>query len=235
MRALLLLLPLAAAGCRSAPPGTPHPDGSRPLHVGFVVTEGVYNSELMAPWDMFHHVQFHHEPSMRVFSVAPSMELVRTFEDILIQPDYTFGTAPAIDVLVVPSAENSMGSDLEDAAMMGFVRERGLEASWLMSLCDGAFVLAAAGLLDGLECTTFPGDLDAFREMFPELDAHGGVSFVHDGRAITGAGGAKSYDPALYLIELLYGARVARGVGRGMVIDWELDEVAHRVGPRAER
>ena len=94
-----------------------------------------------------------------------------------------------------------------------------------MSLCDGAFILAQAGLLDGLQCTTFPSDIGRFRETFPQLDVKEGISFVSDGKAITSAGGAKSYDPALFLVEYLYGKKVADGVAAGLVIDWNVGQV----------
>lgn len=89
-----------------------------------------------------------------------------------------------------------------------------------MSLCDGAFVLAQAGLLDGLACTTFPGDQDRFAEMFPDLDLRREVSFVHDGKALTSQGGAKSFDVAMYLADVLYGEKVTQGIGRGLIIPW---------------
>lgn len=96
-----------------------------------------------------------------------------------------------------------------------------------MSLCDGAFVLAQAGLVDGKESTTFPSDIQRYKETFPHLKVHEGVSFVHDGKLITSVGGAKSYDPALYLSELLYGRKVAEGLGRGLVIDWDLSQIEY--------
>jgi transcriptional regulator GlxA family with amidase domain len=197
------------------------------LRVGFLIVDGIYNSELMAPYDVFQHTIFHTEPGMEVFTVAPSVRPVRSFEGLEIVPHYTFRTAPPIDVLVVPSAEHSMDSDLENEELMSWVRRVGADAQYVVSLCDGAFVLAAAGLLDGLESTTFPGDIAAYRERFPELTVHAGVSFVHDGRAITSAGGAKSYDPAMYLCEVLFGVDVARGIGGGLVIDWDATEIPH--------
>ena len=77
------------------------------------------------------------------------------------------------------------------------------------------------------ESTTFPGDIQRYKETYPSLTVHEGISFVHDRKAITSAGGAKSYDPALYLVELLYGKKVAEGIAKGLVIDWQLDEVKH--------
>ena len=96
-----------------------------------------------------------------------------------------------------------------------------------MSLCDGAFVIAKAGLANNRESTTFPADIPKYREMYPDLIIHEGVSFVHDHNLITSAGGAKSYDPALYLVELLYGNNTAKGIAAGLVIDWDLDKVDH--------
>jgi transcriptional regulator GlxA family with amidase domain len=217
-------------GCRATVEGAGGPGAVEGrLRVGFLIVDGVYNSELVAPYDVFQHTVFHTEPGMEVFTVAPSASTVRSFEGLEIVPHYTYRTAPPIDVLVVPSAEHSMDSDLEDERLMSWVRRVGSEADYVLSLCDGAFVLAAAGLLDGLESTTFPGDIEAYRERFPRLVVHQDVSFVHDGRAITSAGGAKSYDPALYLCELLYGAEVARGIGAGLVIDWDASRIEHVV------
>lgn len=199
------------------------------LNVAFLMVDGIYNSELMAPYDILHHTVFHTELGMKVFTVSPTKNPVITFEGLKIIPDYAFDSKglPAIDVLVVASAEHSMDSDLEDKILIDFVKEKGEQAQFVMSLCDGAFVLAKAGLVDGKESTTFPGDIQKYKAMYPQLKVHEGVSFVHDGKLITSAGGAKSYDPALYLVEILYGKKSARGVAGGLVIDWDKDKIAH--------
>ena len=199
------------------------------LNVGFLIVDGVYNSELVAPMDIFHHTVFHTDKGMRVFTIAPDSLPLKTFEGLQIIPSYAYkyDSIPTIDVLVVPSAEHSMDTDLDNSELINFVSEKGMHAKFVMSLCDGAFVLAKAGLVDGLESTTFPSDIARYREMFPELKVHENVSFVHDGNLITSAGGAKSYDPALYLVEILYGKKVANGVAAGLVIDWELAKIDH--------
>ncbi len=192
----------------------------RALQVGFLVVDGVYNTELTAPYDIFQHTVFHAPPGMEVFTVSPDGAAITTFEGLRLRPHHSFETVPPIDVLVVPSAEHSMDSDLENEVMMAWVREVGGKARFIVSLCDGAFVLAEAGLLDGLAVTTFPGDQDRFAERFPHLDLRRGVSFVHDGKAVTSWGGARSFDPAMYLVDHLYGEKATQGIGRGMVIPW---------------
>jgi transcriptional regulator GlxA family with amidase domain len=198
----------------------------RALQAGFLIVDGVYNSELMAPYDILQHTVFHTEPGIEVFTVSPDGQAVTTFEGLTVTPHYSFADAPPIDILVVPSAEGSMDRDLENEAMIEWVRQTGEKAHFVMSLCDGAFVLATAGLLDGHRCTTFPGDQDRFAETFPDLDLERGVSFVHDRRMLTSQGGAKSYDVAMYLVDHLYGEQVARGVGGGLIIDWPPDPAA---------
>ena len=198
-------------------------------NVGFGIVTGVYNSELVAPTDIFHHTIFHTDPAMKVFTIAPSLQQVTSFEGLRILPDYAFDSPdlPAIDILVVPSAEHSMDTDLQNEELISFVREKGNSARYVISLCDGAFVLARAGLVDGKVSTTFPTDIQRYKEMYPDLEVLENLSFVHDGNLITSAGGAKSYDPALYLCEMLYGREVARGLGRGLVIDWDISTVEY--------
>ena len=200
---------------------------NKTLNAAFLAINGVYNSELMAPYDIFQHTIFHTKPAIETFIVSPTKDKITTFEGIELIPHYSFEDCPPVDILIVPSAEHNMDTDLEDELLINFVKEKGEQAQFVMSLCDGAFVLAKAGLLDGFKCTTFPKDIDQFKKMFPQLDVKKDISFVHDGKAITSAGGAKSYDPALYLTELLYGKQTAKGVAGGLVIDWELHNIKH--------
>ncbi len=212
------------------------------LRAGFLVVDGVYNSELMAPYDILQHTIFHTpeqngSPGIETFVVSPDGEDVVTFEGIRVGAHHSFATAPEIDILVVPSAEHSMDTDLENEEMMEWVRRVGHEASWVVSLCDGAFVLAAAGLLDGHAVTTFPGDQDRFAEQFPHLDLRRGTSFVHDRRMLTSEGGAKSYDVAMYLVSHLYGDTTAARVGQGLLIDWPMKRDLYTIaetGPSGE-
>ena len=94
-------------------------------NVGFLIMDGVFNSELTAPYDIFHHTIFRDDiKPMNVFTVANSKEPVTSFEGLKILPDFDYLTddLPKIDILVVPSAEHHLDSDLEDTAMLNFVK-----------------------------------------------------------------------------------------------------------------
>jgi transcriptional regulator GlxA family with amidase domain len=233
--ALLVLLAWPPVAAQLMPTAAdPDPAASATLRsVGFLVVDGVYNTELTAPVDILQHIRFHSEDDWpEIFLVSPDGGPVKTFEGITLMADYSFANAPEIDLLVVPSAEGSMTTDLENKELIDWVRRTGRGARHIMSLCDGAFVLAAAGLLDGKEATTFPGDQDRFEEQFPAVKLVRDVIFVDAGHAVTSVGGARSFDPALWLVERLYGAPAARGIGKGLVLDWDVSKVPHRLADR---
>lgn len=197
-------------------------------NVAFLIMDGVYNTELTAPFDIFQHTRYRDSiKAMNVFLIADSHQPVTTFEGIRILPDFNYlaDSLPHIDVLVVPSAEHHLDTDLENEKMINFVNQVAKSAMFVTSHCDGAFVLAKAGLLDDVICTTFPSDINSFREMFPGLDVRSDVVFVHDGKYITSAGGARSFDAALYLVQLLYGEDIAKSIAKGLVISWNLEDV----------
>ena len=199
-------------------------------NVAFLIMDGVYNTELTAPFDIFQHTIFRDSiKAMNVFLVANESDYVRTFEGIHIVPDFNYleDSLPSIDILVVPSAEHHLDSDLKDEKMLNFVRETSKNALYVMSHCDGAFVLAKSGILEGKESTTFPSDVEAYRTMFPDLTIHEDVLFVHDDKYITSAGGAKSFEASLYLCEVLYGKTVADQLAKGLVIDWDLETLKY--------
>ena len=201
-------------------------------NVAFLIMDGVFNTELTAPFDIFQHTIFRDSiKPMNVFTVANTDAPIVTFEGMRIVPDFNYTTddLPKIDILVVPSAEHHLDSDLEDAAMINFVKRVDADAQFITSHCDGAFVLAQAGLLNNSVSTTFPSDIDTMRERFPNLDIRKDVLFVHDGKYITSAGGAKSFEAALYLCEFLYGKDIAESLAGGLVIDWELEAVPHLI------
>tara|TARA_R110002153_G_scaffold94425_4_gene227704 strand:- start:3077 stop:3451 length:375 start_codon:yes stop_codon:yes gene_type:complete len=120
-----------------------------------------------------------------------------------------------------------MDKDLKDSIMLNFIKETDKNALYMTSHCDGAFLLAKSGILDSVASTTFPSDVENYRKMFPNLNIKDNILFVHDGKYITSAGGAKSFEAALYLCEVLYGKEIAKSLAKGLVIDWELSKVPH--------
>lgn len=195
-------------------------------NVAFLIMDGVFNTEFTAPYDIFQHTQYRKGiKAMNTFTIANTLEPITSFEGIRFLPDfdYTQDSIPNIDILVVPSAEHHLDTDLKDTTMLNFVKKVSENALFVTSHCDGAFVLAKTGILDDVVSTTFPSDIEKYKAMFPKLKVRDSVLFVHDGKFITSAGGAKSFEAALYLCEHLYGKEIAESIAGGLVIDWDLN------------
>src|SRR5205807_1405734 len=104
------------------------------------------------PWEVFGEAGF------RVFTVAEKREPVTaTFGQKLI-PDYTFVDSPAADILLVPGGGINRAS--ENPQLIKWVQANVQTSTHVMSVCTGAFILAKAGVLDGLSATTIAGSLD---------------------------------------------------------------------------
>lgn len=182
-------------------------------NVGIVVFDGLFITELTAPFDVYKHTG----DEMNVFTVGRSMAPYQTYCGLALVPDYSFENCPRIDVLVVPSGIHSVDEDLEDDAFIAFIRERAKQATWVTSHCWGAFSLAQAGVLEGRSCMTFPTSIDQLQAAYPKVRTRKDSRFVVDGNLVTSGGGLAAYEAAVWIVEQMYGAELAQKVADGMV------------------
>jgi putative intracellular protease/amidase len=138
-----------------------------------------------------------------------------------VNPGFTFATAPRPDVLVVPGG--TVNPQLENPAVMRWIRESAKGAEVVLSVCNGAFFLARAGLLDGLEATTFAGLIDQLRAEAPKARVVTDRRFVDNGRIVTAAGLSAGIDGSLHVIEKLLGKGAAQLAAVSLEYDWRPD------------
>jgi len=188
---------------------SPTPD----LQVGILVMDGIYNTELVGPYDVLDHAK-----GFSVFTVAPTKKTLRSAEGLRFEADHAIGAHPKIDVLVIPSFEK-YEEHVKDPKLMGWIKSQAESAKWVLSHCWGAFYLAKAGLLDGKHAMTYPPDLDKLEKQFPKIKVERGYRFVRDGKYITSAGGVASFESPQYLVKVVLGDDAAKKVARGLVMD----------------
>lgn len=167
-----------------------------------------------------------------VLLASPTGEAVATTAYATINVDASLAEVPlTIDTLIVPGGvpadftftpgqhdipEEQTPDVVEPALDM--VRELAPRARRVASVCTGAFVLAALGLLDGRRATTHWAHCQALTRAYPKVEVDPDSLFVQDGPYITGAGISAGTDMALALVESDYGPAVARRVARWMVV-----------------
>ncbi|MFJ8695121.1 helix-turn-helix domain-containing protein [Streptomyces roseolilacinus] len=130
------------------------------------------------------------------------------------------------DTVVVPAVADVRRP--VSPAVLHALREAHGRGARVVSICSGAFALAAAGLLDGREATTHWRHARLLRERHPRVKVNASVLYVDDGSVVTGAGTAAGIDVCLHLIRSDHGADVATRVARRMVV------ASHREGGQAQ-
>jgi len=157
----------------------------------------------------------------RVFTVAEAKTPLRTAMGMTVVPEYSFADAPPAEVFVVPGG--NVDAATRSAATVAWVKRRHDESRQTMSVCNGAFILAKAGLLDGLSATTFYGMIDDLRAEAPKTRVVNDQRYVDNGRIITTAGLSSGIDGALHIIDKLRGHGTAQATALHMEYDWHPD------------
>lgn len=173
------------------------------LCVGMLLFEGVTQLDLTGPYEVLARM-----PDTRVSLVASGEDPVRTEWGMRMVPDVTFASAPLFDVLVVPGGWG-VDAQLEDPEVVSFVRTQGARARYVTSVCSGALLLGAAGLLTGYRATTHWLSLDLLTHFGAEPVR---ARVVRDRNRITGAGVTAGIDFALTLAAELHGLPAAQGI-----------------------
>lgn len=181
--------------------------------------------------DVFEHTYYHDTTRRFVapFLVSPDGDPVTLAERVHISAHYSFEPTPDTDILIVPRTANSLGPDLQNDRFLQWMETTAREAVHAISVCNGAFPLRTKGLLDGRQVTTYPDTQDQLVERFPEITVRGDVRFIQNGPFITSMGETRSYEPALHLIDPLYGTETARNSAGGLVRPWDRDEITSAV------
>lgn len=185
------------------------------ITTGILTFPRVEELDFVGPLEVFGMVAKSNPGAARVVTVAAETTLLRGDNGLHFQPDYSFETCPRLDVLVVPGGPGRVAA-MDDPAITGWVRKQAETCRYVTSVCTGAFILAKAGLLEGLEATTH-------HRAFDEFCALPGVTLrkeriVHHGKIITCGGVSSGVDMALYLAGLLWGPAVAGAAARR--IEW---------------
>ena len=176
---------------------------------------GIDRSELGVPW-------------YRHMICAAESPPIRSSQGFTIDTPYGLDDVVRADTVVVPAWGAAQLDDDPPAPLLDALRAAHRRGARILSVCSGAFVLAAAGLLDGRRATTHWMHAEALAERYPEIDVDPDVLYVDEGDVMTSAGTAAGIDLCLHVVRLDFGAEIANAVARRMVVP------PHREGGQAQ-
>ncbi len=184
--------------------------GTEKFTIGFVLFPNVTQLDFTGPLQVLSRL-----PGAEIHLVASSLAPVTTDAVLTLNPTCTFTDCPPLDLICVPGG---FGVDdaINDPELMGFIRREGARAKYVTSVCTGAFVLGAAGLLKGKRATTHWAYHD-------ELGKTGATPVkervVRDGNVFTGGGVTAGIDFALILAAEIAGGNIAQAIQLSLEYD----------------
>jgi putative intracellular protease/amidase len=214
----LLLLVLILVGSVFSQAQTP--DTSPKLKVAIFIFPGVQTIDYSGPMEVFAQAQ------TNVYAVAEKPDPVVTASGLTIIPKYTFNDAPKADLIVLPGGggykkgHGGVGDQLDNPVVIQWIQDNSRQAK-VLTVCNGAFFAAKAGLLNGLPATTFYGMLPNLTEVSPTTIPVYDKRYVDNGNIVTTAGLSSGIDGSLYVVSKMLGMGTAKGIALNMEYNWD--------------
>ena len=195
------------------------------MNIGIYIYDDAEVLDFTGPFEVFTtaaRVKARNEPEratiFSVFLIAERDGLVRARGDFNVQPHYTIQNHPTVDILIVPGGVHM--HEMGKLQVIAWLAKLFPVTYLTASVCTGAFLLAQAGLLTDLACTTHWEDIPDLRIAFPTLDVKEDVPWVDSGRIITSAGISAGIEMALHLVARLAGKDLATRTAHQMQYEW---------------
>jgi transcriptional regulator GlxA family with amidase domain len=198
--------------------------------VAVVVLDGFSPFELGVPCEVFGYDRSDEElPCYDFAVVAGEPGPLRSEVGFVLQTDAGLERLKRADLVVVPAPSDKRCASADwPEDLLAALRAVVARGGRVLSVCTGAFVLGAAGLLDGRACTTHWRHARQLALMYPAAKVDPSVLYVDEGQVITSAGTAAGIDACLHVVRQEQGSRVANAIARRMVV------APHRDGGQAQ-
>ncbi len=148
------------------------------------------------------------------------LPLVTTRSGLQVSPYHTYANAPQADILIVPGGLGAR-HERRNPATIEFIKHQAQSAELVISICTGALLLGAAGLLSGLQATTHHRALDELAEAAPDCTIVRNRRYVDNGQIITSGGITTGIDTALYVVARLLSRETALETARHLEYAWQ--------------
>jgi transcriptional regulator GlxA family with amidase domain len=183
-------------------------------NIGIVLFDGVEELDAVGPWEVLAAwAHFFPDDAVTVSCLAPAGGTVAAAKGMTLTAHHSFADAPAYDVLLYPGGRGTRPL-MRDDAHLDWVRSQRSTVPLMTSVCTGALVYAAAGLLHDRPATTHWASLDLLAETDPTIEIRPDDRYVDDGDVITSAGVSAGIDMALHLVQRIAGDQRAKDVRR---------------------
>jgi transcriptional regulator GlxA family with amidase domain len=188
-------------------------------HIGLLLFDDVEELDAVGPWEVLSYWTLHHPADgWSISTVSRDGAPVVAAKGLTMAADHSVSEMPPLDVLIHPGGQGTRPL-MRNPQHLAWVRVQAATVPLMTSVCTGALVYAAAGLLAGRPATTHRESLDLLHELDSSIDVDRDARYVDDGDVITSAGVSAGIDMALHLVARLAGVDRAREIRRAIQYD----------------
>ena len=188
-------------------------------HIGLLLFDDVEELDAVGPWEVLAYWTLHHpEDGWSISTMSRDGAPVLAAKGLTLASHHSMSAIPPLDVLIHPGGHGTR-TLMANPQHLAWVRGQAATVPLITSVCTGALVYAAAGLLAGRTATTHWESIDLLHELDPTIDVQPDARYVDDGNVITSAGVSAGIDMALHLVARLGGLDRAREVRRAIQYD----------------
>jgi transcriptional regulator GlxA family with amidase domain len=185
----------------------------KPMNVAILIYEGIYMLDFTGPYEIFvDSYSKDGQPLFNAYTVAPGDTMIKAHSGLTIKPDFSIKNAPQPDIFVIPGGDLSLLKNNDP--LKKWLIETANRSQIVISVCTGAFILSSAGLLDGMEATTWYGEIEKLQEITPKAKVVKDKRITDNGKLITTAGVSAGIDGALYIVSKLFGKETATATAK---------------------
>ncbi len=190
------------------------------ITIGIIIFPQVEELDFVGPFEVLSYINKFRPDSTRVLLVAETTDPVAAFNGLRIIPDATLENCPPLDIIIAPGGKGRLAA-MKNPAILAFIHRQRQSATYVASVCTGAFLLAEAGLLAGKKATTYHSAFDELAGYDVSVVA---AKVVRDGSIVTAGGVSSGLELGFFLLRELFGADLTREVARK--IEYDIDVTA---------
>ena len=186
------------------------------ISVGILLFNEVEVLDFAGPFEVFSLAEKNREKLFRVLTIGENGEMIHARNGLKVMPELNFATCPDLDILIIPGGYGAEHLEIKNQVVIDWIRDQQQKVKILASVCTGALLLAATGLLNGKKATTHRMDIDRLEQEFPSVNVVRNVKYVDEGNIISSGGISAGISMSFHIVKRFAGIEVARQTAKRM-------------------
>jgi len=192
------------------------------IKVGIFIFNEVEVLDFAGPFEVFSLAEKNNEKAFEVITIGETRKVISARNDLKVIPSNNFSDNINLDILIIPGGYGAEEVEIKNKVTLNWILDQSRKVAVLASVCSGAFLLAACGILDGKNATTHWMNVQRLEKEYPKVNVLKNVKFVDEGDVLTSGGISAGIDMSFHIVKRILGINVAEFTAKKMEYDIEI-------------